>query len=287
LLLSPARPMPVAESPSSTPAVSSAPVVTATKSSNVTTVKPEVVEEAPKAPAVDRLELDPPKLASTPVAKPAPAVVVPAPVIAKPAPVVAAPVAEKETPVEVVLSQQRIVSESVKTEKQVASSESLPEKTAHQAPVKAAKVEPLEVRETAKPAPSTRSVVASRWPLAGNWIKHHGITFDQLQELNRGKGNQYTIQLMSDPWRLREPFTGRAEQMLDQLAPEQVFVSDYVLADGRPRIALLYGVYATREEAMQAVSRMPTSVQKNTPVILSLNRMIEQMRTSDAYSRSE
>ena len=271
LLFSPVKPTVVAE------AIAPTPVTSTAKVSSVMTVKPEIVEETPKTQAVDRLELDAPKvLPSTPST-----------VATKSGPVVAAPVVAKVAPVEVALSQQRIVSESAKTEKTVLASEAMPEKAVSEPPVKVAKVASMETREVTKPSAPVRPVIESRWPLAANWVKHHSITLGQLQELNRVGVNQYTIQLMSDPWRLREPFTARAEQMLDQLAPEQVFVSDYVLADGRPRIALLYGVYATKEEAMQAVSRMPMNVQKNTPVILSLNRMIEQMRSSDAYSRSE
>ncbi len=54
---------------------------------------------------------------------------------------------------------------------------------------------------------------------------------------------------MSSPWRLREFFVQEVSGIVAQLPKAPVFYYDYSALPERPRIAAIYGVYDSKEDA--------------------------------------
>lgn len=119
----------------------------------------------------------------------------------------------------------------------------------------------------------------SRLTLA-DWQNNHEATLQALSSF--AKNDLYSIQLMSDPWRLRDDFNVISSDLTHKLPTMKTFMTDYVLADGRPRIALLYGVYNTMLDAQSALNALPSFAKKHSPVVVSLKRAYMQMQQSNA-----
>lgn len=121
------------------------------------------------------------------------------------------------------------------------------------------------------------------WPLGGDWTVHRQQTLAAIDQAV-AKG-EYSLQLMSDPWRVRDDFVARAQLRLRGLPEREALLIDYVLADGRSRIALLYGVYDNIHRAQDALKSLPDALQRYAPVVVSLKRVEQQMRQSDASAQ--
>lgn len=141
------------------------------------------------------------------------------------------------------------------------------------------KVEKTKVTKQSPDAAPVRSV----WPLGGDWTAHRQQTLAALGKAV-AKG-EYSLQLMSDPWRVRDDFVARAQLRLRALPEREALLIDYVLADGRSRIALLYGVYDNIQKAQDAIKSLPDALQRYAPVVVSLKRVEQQMRQSDASAQ--
>jgi type II secretory pathway predicted ATPase ExeA len=122
-------------------------------------------------------------------------------------------------------------------------------------------------------------VNVKHYPLS-YWQDNHRRTLNRLSELSLSAA--YSLQLMSDPWRLRDEFSVLARSVTERLADKPVFFTDYVLSDGRARIALLYGVYNSREEAQAALDTLPEFAKSYAPVVVALKSVIKQMSLSNA-----
>lgn len=141
------------------------------------------------------------------------------------------------------------------------------------------KVEKTKVTKQSPDSVPVRSV----WPLGGDWTAHRQQTLAALgQAVAKG---EYSLQLMSDPWRVRDDFVARAQLRLRGLPEREALLIDYVLADGRSRIALLYGVYDNIQKAQDALKSLPDALQRYAPVVVSLKRVEQQMRQSDASAQ--
>jgi len=121
--------------------------------------------------------------------------------------------------------------------------------------------------------------VITRKPLA-YWQEKHKETLDALAPL--ASQNKYSIQLLSDPWRLRDEFSVIVRDIQQRLPEQSGYYIDYVLADGRPRIAWIYGVYASAEEAKIALRDFPDAVVTFQPIVVSLKQVVGQMKHSTA-----
>jgi outer membrane protein len=111
-----------------------------------------------------------------------------------------------------------------------------------------------------------------------NWTEHHQQTIAQLKALQE-KGVTHTIQLMSDVWRTRDGFMGQARARLKPLPEQSTFVIDYQLADGRQRIALIYGSYSGNDSAESALQTLPQEVLKHQPMLKRLDQIIKGMES--------
>jgi len=118
-----------------------------------------------------------------------------------------------------------------------------------------------------------------RHPLS-YWQDNHRKTLQRLSDA--AVQDNYSLQLMSDPWRLRDEFSVLARSVTERLEDKPVFLIDYVLSDGRPRIALLYGVYNSREEALAALDVLPGFAKSFAPVVVALKSVSKQMSLSTA-----
>lgn len=115
-----------------------------------------------------------------------------------------------------------------------------------------------------------------------DWARAHENTLQQMHQHALQK--QYTIQVMSDPWRLREDFAQLSKSVLRKLPDNAHFFADYVLSDGRPRIALLYGVYNSYEEASEALQAVKLVTEQFQPVVIPFRQISNQMQQSTAVT---
>ncbi len=94
-------------------------------------------------------------------------------------------------------------------------------------------------------------MLVALWLKAGTtdtqWRQIHQQQLQLFQEL--AAEEKYTIQLMSSPWRLREFFVQEVSGIVAQLPKAPVFYYDYSALPERPRIAAIYGVYDSKEDA--------------------------------------
>jgi type II secretory pathway predicted ATPase ExeA len=121
--------------------------------------------------------------------------------------------------------------------------------------------------------------VSKRHPLS-YWSERHQTTLTDVASLI--KPEHYAIQLMSDTWRLRDDFIVMVDGFKRKLPENKSFIIDYVLEDGRARVAMLYGVYNSALEAQNALHDLPEFAMTYSPVVISLKQAHEQMRRSTA-----
>jgi type II secretory pathway predicted ATPase ExeA len=112
------------------------------------------------------------------------------------------------------------------------------------------------------------------------WQDNHRKTLQRLTDSTAA--DRYSLQLMSSPWRLRDEFSVIASSVNNRLPSNPTFLIDYVLSDGRARIALLYGVYNSREEAQATLDRLPDFATSFAPVVVALKSVSKQMSASTA-----
>ncbi len=147
------------------------------------------------------------------------------------------------------------------------------------ATVTSEKTEQLQVDAYPVSKQTAQVVIAKKNPLS-YWQNNHEQTRSALAQL--AKEDAYTIQLMSDPWRLRDEFNVIVHSIQEKLPKRIVFVTDYVLSDARARIAMLYGVYNTQFEAQNALRELPTFAKTYNPIVVSFKQASEQIRQSVA-----
>ncbi len=147
------------------------------------------------------------------------------------------------------------------------------------ATVTSEKTEQLQVDAYPVSKQTAQVVIAKKNPLS-YWQNNHEQTRSALAQL--AKEDAYTIQLMSDPWRLRDEFNVIVHSIQEKLPKRTVFVTDYVLSDARARIAMLYGVYNTQFEAQNALRELPTFAKTYNPIVVSFKQASEQIRQSVA-----
>ncbi len=147
------------------------------------------------------------------------------------------------------------------------------------ATVTSEKTEQLQVDAYPVSKQTVQVVIAKKNPLS-YWQNNHEQTRSALAQL--AKEDAYTIQLMSDPWRLRDEFNVIVHSIQEKLPKRTVFVTDYVLSDARARIAMLYGVYNTQFEAQNALRELPTFAKTYNPIVVSFKQASEQIRQSVA-----
>jgi hypothetical protein len=136
---------------------------------------------------------------------------------------------------------------------------------------------------------SQQTPVGASTPEVRMNVKHYPLSYWQdnhrktLQRLTDSlTADRYSLQLMSSPWSLRDEFSVIASSVNNRLPSNPNFLIDYVLSDGRARIALLYGVYNSREEAQAALERLPEFAKNYAPVVVALKSVSKQMSLSTA-----
>jgi type II secretory pathway predicted ATPase ExeA len=139
----------------------------------------------------------------------------------------------------------------------------------------------VKVNPPAK-APAVEKEVAAvkKVAVSKDWDKKHQDTLKKLQIL--AQQGKFTIQVMSDPWRLRDVFVARTRTIIEDFPEADHFIIDYVLPDGRPRIALLYGVYDDVEQAQAALTSLTASGKNYQPVVIGFKKAYLHMSASNA-----
>ncbi len=101
------------------------------------------------------------------------------------------------------------------------------------------------------------------------------VWFNQL-----ASEDKVTIQLMSSPWRLRESFVVESSRIIERLPKAPAFYYDYSAAVDRPRIAVIYGVYDSKELAKQALRILNEGNKGYRPEMVSFKQVVESMKKS-------
>lgn len=146
-------------------------------------------------------------------------------------------------------------------------------------------VEPVAMIEQPKQVKSVKAVteqpvMTSKHNSINYWQSSHDVTLRELEPLARM--DKYSLQIMSDPWRLRDDFIVASKSTISKLPNNSVFTIDYVLSDGRPRIASLYGVYNNPVDAQEVLRELPLLAKSFSPVVVSFKQVYEQMKKSTA-----
>ncbi|MCI4411014.1 MAG: hypothetical protein JHC38_05015, partial [Thiotrichales bacterium] len=139
----------------------------------------------------------------------------------------------------------------------------------------------VKVNPPAK-APAVEKEVAAvkKVAVSKDWDKKHQDTLKKLQIL--AQQGKFTIQVMSDPWRLRDVFVARTRTIIEDFPEADHFIIDCVLPGGRPRIALLYGVYDDVEQAQAALTSLTASGKNYQPVVIGFKKAYLHMSASNA-----
>lgn len=133
-------------------------------------------------------------------------------------------------------------------------------------------------------SPSTPSLTDTdrQWMASGRsdaqWREIHQrqlVWFNQL-----ASEDKVTIQLMSSPWRLRESFVVESSRIIERLPKAPAFYYDYSAAVDRPRIAVIYGVYDSKELAKQALRILNEGNKGYRPEMVSFKQVVESMKKS-------
>lgn len=120
------------------------------------------------------------------------------------------------------------------------------------------------------------------WLKAGatdaQWQQIHQQQLQLFQEL--AAKDKYTIQLMSSPWRLREFFVQEVSQIVAQLSKAPAFYYDYSVSPERPRIAAIYGVYDSKEDAKQVLKLLSEKNKGYRPEMTTYEQVVALMNKS-------
>ncbi|MBD3767687.1 MAG: AAA family ATPase [Gammaproteobacteria bacterium] len=149
-------------------------------------------------------------------------------------------------------------------------------------------VQPTKEADILKPVSQTTELPIESWLRAGRtdseWQEIHQQQFQYFQAL--AVKNKYTIQLISSPWRLRDAFVQEALRIVSQLPKSPAFYYDYSVSLKRLRIAVIYGVYDSREDANQALKDLAEMNKGYRPELMSYKKVVELMSKSQVFMGS-
>jgi hypothetical protein len=144
------------------------------------------------------------------------------------------------------------------------------------------KVQPLTEAVIHEHLIKTAELPAELWLKAGTtdtqWRQIHQQQLQLFREL--AAEEKYTIQLMSSPWRLREFFVQEVSGIVAQLPKAPAFYYDYSGSPERPRIAAIYGVYDSKEDAKQALKILAEMNKGYRPEMTSYKQVVALMSNS-------
>ncbi|HQT05523.1 MAG TPA: hypothetical protein PLU46_11100, partial [Thiotrichales bacterium] len=139
-----------------------------------------------------------------------------------------------------------------------------------------------------EPFSQTAELPVELWLKAGatdaQWQQIHQQQLQLFQEL--AAKDKYTIQLMSSPWRLREFFVQEVSGIVAQLPKAPAFYYDYSGSPERPRIAAIYGVYDSKEDAKQALKVLAEMNKGYRPEMASYKQVVALMNKSQVLVMS-
>lgn len=104
---------------------------------------------------------------------------------------------------------------------------------------------------------------------------------------NYAQNNQYSIQLMSSPWRLRQPFVQESMSLISALPKLPAFYYDYSASVTRPRIAVIYGVFDSKEAAQQALVAIEHLGKGYRPEMVSFQKVVALMQHSHVLEEAQ
>ena len=111
------------------------------------------------------------------------------------------------------------------------------------------------------------------------------IHYQQLQLFhNWARQEKYTVQLMSSPWRLNELFAKEVSMIMALLPKAPAFYYHYELNKDRPRIAVIYGVYHSKEDAQQAINAIVKINKRYKPEMMSYKQVVLFIRSSQVLA---
>lgn len=85
----------------------------------------------------------------------------------------------------------------------------------------------------------------------------------------------HTIQLMGT--NSEEQLKGQLQSLSKVLDPTKLYIFR-TMAQGKPSITVVYGAYADRQHALQALEKLPASVSANRPVLRTVNGIRTEMK---------
>jgi septal ring-binding cell division protein DamX len=94
----------------------------------------------------------------------------------------------------------------------------------------------------------------------------------------------HTIQLMGSS--SEDQLKGQLKVLSKTLEPSKLFMFRTV-AQGKPSITLVYGAYADRQAALQALEKLPAALTANKPVLRTVNGIRAEMKQHKTSSESE
>lgn len=116
----------------------------------------------------------------------------------------------------------------------------------------------------------------------GNNLSEWRALHQQQQALFSAFAGQgkYAIQMMSSPWRLRQEFVIESTKIIETLPKTDAFYYDYSATVDRPRIAVVYGVFDSKEEAGRALTGIKQLGMGYSPELISYERIVSLMEQS-------
>lgn len=149
-------------------------------------------------------------------------------------------------------------------------------------------VQPNKEADILQPLSQTTELPIESWLKAGRtdseWQEIHQQQLQLFQAL--AAKDKYTIQLMSSPWRLREFFVQEVSGIVAQLPKAPAFYYDYSGSPERPRIAAIYGVYDSKEDAKQALTVLAGMNKGYRPEMTSYKQVVAFMSKSQVFMES-
>lgn len=152
---------------------------------------------------------------------------------------------------------------------------------------------PNPVSPPVAPLASEASNTALLSPAASNFVLKSAQNDEEWRQLHQAQlalfeqyaqKDNYTIQLMSSPWRLRSSFMTEVAELVSALPSAPAFYYDYSLTADRPRIAGIYGVYASKAEAKQALSSLTLMNKGYRPDMMSYKQVVALMKASQVLA---
>jgi septal ring-binding cell division protein DamX len=112
------------------------------------------------------------------------------------------------------------------------------------------------------PAAAAASDVQNRLLATREWLAAAPQTTHTIQLMGSGSEDQLRAQL---------------KVLSKTLEPSKLFVFR-TLAQGKPSITLVYGAYADRQAALQALEKLPPALTANKPVLRTVNGIRAEMK---------